>query len=322
MDTPDVSVVVTVQGHDESLPTCLAHLEQQSFPAARFEILVVDDASNDDTSGLLERYAEGAPVRVRRVPALEPAFAAAANRAIHDAHGAHVVFLRADLLASPNLVERHLATLDAPDVPFCSVGAVERHPHLPPGALTPYFLPEDQCPTNEGAALGHLDWRVDNFACARVALIDAGGFDASLPFPEFEASALAKKLETSNQRGRYTPEAVGYVWQAETLAHARNRQYARGYCLHAIRARTRDAEIERRFRMRRSRPRALYERMIQPFYIKACEGHEGDAQEIAHIYGRVLRNDRCRGFADAAAQRPPRPLAPAGNGEHISSLRV
>jgi glycosyltransferase involved in cell wall biosynthesis len=56
----DFSVIVPVYNGAETLDDCLAALVDQDYPRDRYEIIVVDDGSTDDTSQIASRY----PARV------------------------------------------------------------------------------------------------------------------------------------------------------------------------------------------------------------------------------------------------------------------
>ena len=54
---PDVSIVVATYNRCEGLGQLLYALAEQTYPADRFEVVVVDDGSTDDTSELLQTIA-------------------------------------------------------------------------------------------------------------------------------------------------------------------------------------------------------------------------------------------------------------------------
>jgi hypothetical protein len=58
------SVIVPVYNGSETLDACLSALVGQDYPPERFEIIVVDDGSSDNTAAIASRY----PVRLIRLP--------------------------------------------------------------------------------------------------------------------------------------------------------------------------------------------------------------------------------------------------------------
>ena len=100
---PEISVVLTSWSGPESLERCLGSLVEQTA-AGRFEVLVVD--------------AEGGPapgpnpspwLHLRRVDAPAGGEAAARNAGVRAARAGLVLLLSGDVVAAPDLVERHLA---------------------------------------------------------------------------------------------------------------------------------------------------------------------------------------------------------------------
>ena len=76
MNMPFVSVIIPVQNDLERLQTCLQALERQSYPQDRYEILVVDNASDapvasDASDASVE--APDAPAVAEQAPYVAPA---------------------------------------------------------------------------------------------------------------------------------------------------------------------------------------------------------------------------------------------------------
>ncbi|MFQ6092943.1 MAG: glycosyltransferase, partial [bacterium] len=59
-DTPLVSVVVAARNEEEHIGDCLAALAAQNYPQQSYEIIVVDDRSNDRTPEVVSRWVEEA----------------------------------------------------------------------------------------------------------------------------------------------------------------------------------------------------------------------------------------------------------------------
>jgi glycosyltransferase involved in cell wall biosynthesis len=56
MNRPRVSVIVLTYNHEKFVTTCLGGILAQDYP--NFEVVVSDDASTDETSSLIEKFAE------------------------------------------------------------------------------------------------------------------------------------------------------------------------------------------------------------------------------------------------------------------------
>ena len=111
---PRVSVIVPCRNAARTLPATLAAVAAQSLPPA--EVIVVDDASDDDSAGVAER--SGA--RVLRNQTRRNA-GGARNRALDVATGEVLAFLDADAVPSENWLERVAANL-ARDPAVVAVG--------------------------------------------------------------------------------------------------------------------------------------------------------------------------------------------------------
>jgi hypothetical protein len=111
---PRVSVIVPCRNAARTLPATLAAVAAQSHPAA--EVIVVDDASDDDSAALAERLG----ARVLRHETRRNA-GGARNRALDVATGEVLAFLDADAVPSTNWLERVAANL-ARDASIVAVG--------------------------------------------------------------------------------------------------------------------------------------------------------------------------------------------------------
>ncbi len=310
MEKPLISVLTAVRNQAPHLPTWLAHLEQQNYPSARFEIVIADHGSTDNTADLAERSARGGPVPTRTVRLDAGPVARGYNIGLREASGKFVLFLSPLLLASPNLVARHAAEQTRSETARCIIGAVRPHPQLAPGALTYWYLPEDQTHCEHNRPGGFLDWQINNLSLPRRMALDAGGLDEGLALSEFEGAELAWRLRHREDPGICCDEALAYAARGITFEEAYARQYARGYCLHRLIQITQSRDIPRRFLLQRNRLRQLADQMIVPFYERACRQAEPDTRLLGAVYRRTLRHARRRGFLDAKRGRPPLDLEP------------
>jgi glycosyltransferase involved in cell wall biosynthesis len=110
-----ISVVMPCHNADRWIATALQSVAQQSYPA--HEIIVIDDASNDDS--LAQIVKSGVPLKLMRVNSRNAAVAR--NAGIEVATGDWIAFLDADDIWFPNHLARAVELLSkANDVAFMS----------------------------------------------------------------------------------------------------------------------------------------------------------------------------------------------------------
>ncbi|WP_133500527.1 glycosyltransferase [Cognatilysobacter terrigena] len=107
-DTPRASIVIPVYSHVEHTLTCLRALAEHP-PSTPHEVIVVDDASSDDTSVLLPQIAG---VRYQR-RASNGGFIDTCNDGASIARGDVLVFLNNDTVPQPGWLDALLSTFDA-----------------------------------------------------------------------------------------------------------------------------------------------------------------------------------------------------------------
>ena len=81
----EVSVIIASRNHARSLESTLADLQRQQVEGIAWELIVVDNGSDDDTPSVLERAGERLPLIVINEP--EPGQNRARNRALEIARG-------------------------------------------------------------------------------------------------------------------------------------------------------------------------------------------------------------------------------------------
>lgn len=95
MTDPDVSVIVISYNDARRLPAAIASVQRQTLRS--LEIIVVDDASTDDTAGVVARLAEQDPrIRYERLPVNSGGCSAPRNRGIDLATAPWLMFCDSD----------------------------------------------------------------------------------------------------------------------------------------------------------------------------------------------------------------------------------
>lgn len=115
MNTIDFSVIVCNFNYGQFLQAAIESCLSQSYAADRFEIIVVDDGSSDNSLDVLERYATNP--RIRAVVQSNQGQSAAFCRGIEIARGNFVCFLDSDDLFHPeklSSVNKRIRELEPP----------------------------------------------------------------------------------------------------------------------------------------------------------------------------------------------------------------
>jgi hypothetical protein len=108
MARPFVSVIVPVRNAPGHIRRCLDALMQQTYPHDRFEVLVVDNGSTDETVAVIQSYA----VRLLVETSMASPYPAR-NLGIRHAQGDIIALLDADCTPAPTWLEQGVAPLAA-----------------------------------------------------------------------------------------------------------------------------------------------------------------------------------------------------------------
>ncbi len=93
---PSVSVVVAVYNRAGEIGSCIESLMNLIYPRLKYEVIVVDDASDDDTSSVVSRYGVKL-IRLER----NQGQSAARNVGVTEARGEIIAFIDSDCIAEP-----------------------------------------------------------------------------------------------------------------------------------------------------------------------------------------------------------------------------
>ncbi|SCF06424.1 Glycosyltransferase, GT2 family [Micromonospora haikouensis] len=168
-EAPDLSVVIPTYNRSHHLRTTLEHLARQHMSPDRFEVVVVDDGSTDDSFDVCHAFQSVLPLRYAYQPDLGFRASAARNRGARSATAPILVFLDTGSLPGPGFLDAHLAAhADGPAGGHAVAGyAYGYRPYDPTPDLAELLV------TEGGAAgvvdrYGHdprfFDWRHEHLA--------------------------------------------------------------------------------------------------------------------------------------------------------------
>jgi GT2 family glycosyltransferase len=109
-EPPFVSVIVPTHRRPDAVGRTLETIAASDYPKERFEIIVVDDGSGDETSGIVEALSAKLP-NLRYLAQENRGAAAARNNGARAARGEILLFNDDDILLAPDAMPRHVANL-------------------------------------------------------------------------------------------------------------------------------------------------------------------------------------------------------------------
>lgn len=111
---PFVSVIIPVYNDPERLKICLRALEEQTYPKEAYEVIVVDNGSDESIEPIVAEFSQArASYESLRRPY------AARNKGLVIARGEIIAFTDSDCIPAPNWIERGVAKLQS--VPNCGI---------------------------------------------------------------------------------------------------------------------------------------------------------------------------------------------------------
>jgi len=97
MPPVDVSVIVTTKNEEKNIENCLKSVKNQTYPADKIEIIVVDNNSTDRTVEIAKQFTD-------KVFTKGPERSAQRNYGIENASGEYILYLDADMILSETVL--------------------------------------------------------------------------------------------------------------------------------------------------------------------------------------------------------------------------
>lgn len=217
MSGPRLSVVIPTYNRRERLGRVLAAFRNQSVSPELFELVIVDDGSQDDTLAWLEQQRFPFAVQIRSQANGGPAVAR--NTGIRAAKGELILFVDDDVVPVSELIEEHLSVHEREprDVvvlgPLCSLPRYEQ----------PWIAWEQVQLEKQYAAMERGDYEptyrqfwTGNASVARASLFAVGLFEPK--YLRGEDIELGWRLAEQGVGFRFNPRARGFHHAERSLA--------------------------------------------------------------------------------------------------------
>jgi len=219
----NVSLIIPTHGKLPLLRRTLRSLELQEEGSPTFEVVVIDDASTDETPAFLDSYAGPLTLRVVRQEA-NRGRAAARNAGLRIASGELAIFLDDDMEVVPGFVRAHVQhhrsagvrTSADPAAPVAgatvakntvAIGNVTNAPEVTDSPIIRYMSTRGAQKIRDA---GDLPWRyfsTNNSSVLRSDLEAVGNFDEAFKTYGFEDLELGYRLHQRGLTFRFLPGA-------------------------------------------------------------------------------------------------------------------
>jgi len=188
---PSVSVVIPAYNEEKYLPLCLESIRKQDY-AGEYEVIVVDNASTDNTAKIALDWGARVVYESKRSPAC------ARQKGTEAATGEIIAFIDADTQAPPCwlstivscFVREPEAVVVSGPYAYFDVGRIARIASYVGSFINIILDQFFRKVSNKGSAI----WGC-NFAVRRLVLLGVGGFDTSIRFygEEYELSLRLRR---------------------------------------------------------------------------------------------------------------------------------
>jgi glycosyltransferase involved in cell wall biosynthesis len=204
------SVVIPTYNRLPILQKCLLALEQQQWNPdliSDYEIIIVDDGSQDQTLSWLEEHKSELP-HVKVFCQNHRGAAIARNLGVEKSQGDWVIFIDSDLVVTSDFLQAHAQALNLAqqkqqdDQRIFTYGAVINTCNFDNPTSEPYKI------TDFSAAY----FATGNVAIAKKWLLEAGLFDPMFSQYGWEDLELGVRLKKLGLKLIKCPKAVGYHW--------------------------------------------------------------------------------------------------------------
>lgn len=236
---PKVSIIVPVYNADGTIEACIHSLLGLNYPKENLEIILVDNASTDNTSDILTKYSKV----VKTLYEEKSGCGAARNRGLLNATGDIIAFTDSDCEVDKDWLRYIVCPLQKDDVGIVGGRILAKRPY---NKIEEFG---EEIHDNNRAINEFKPAYVDtaNWASRLSVLKIVGGFDKE--FTRGEDTDLAWRILRADYRLVYEPEAVVYHRNERSFWGLFCKGYVHGF--HSLRCLKKHELLLKQFRYRR-----------------------------------------------------------------------
>lgn len=230
---PELSIVMATYNRSVTLQRTLRHLNEQTLEPDRFELIVVDDASPDDTANVVKKLESSCRFRITFLRNKEnkgPGYTQ--NRGIEQAVAPLLMIMTDDVWMAPNALQSHIRYHEQySDVADAALGQVIQSPELNQTALLRNWDPFRFWQLEPMQMLPFYMFWACHVSCKREFMKEFGMFKehrgrgGPVAFEDLE---VGYRLGKHGMRLRYLDSAVAEHYHEYSMDGAEQRWYERG----------------------------------------------------------------------------------------------
>jgi spore coat polysaccharide biosynthesis protein SpsF (cytidylyltransferase family) len=189
---PEITVITRTYNSADVVSRSLDSSTNQTIDTGRYEVLVIDDGSEDDTEFVVQSYKKDYPNLIRFVETEHSGAMTTLNQGVDEALGKYIIILDADDTFEPPILERLYSVLESDyEVAYAYCDYYEQ---LPDGQTVRVDVSENLFDTIAAGILFRKE-----------SLLRCGCYDDDIRFPEYD---LLLKLQQIGLEGEYVDEAL------------------------------------------------------------------------------------------------------------------
>jgi len=214
------SVIIPAYNAAATLPACLEALAKQTTPRSAYEIIVVDDGSNDATARIAQDFS------IRVVSQANAGAAAARNHGAWLARAPILLFTDSDCAPAPDWIAQMLRPFEDPGVAGVKGVYGTRQREI----VARFVQLEYEDRYDRMGEFNQIDF-IDTYAAGyrRDIFLRMGGFATIFPKASVEDQEFSFRLARAGLRLVFAPQARVYHLHDQTLAEYIRRKFWIGY---------------------------------------------------------------------------------------------
>jgi glycosyltransferase involved in cell wall biosynthesis len=223
----DASIIIAVYNRSELLSQVLSALAKQTYTINKFEVVIVDDGSTENIELFIKKF--NIPFNLKFIKNNQNrGRAVARNIGINNASSDLIIFLDSDMIAVPELVEKHIE-YHKKNENAVGIGNIITSPTVNPTALSKYYDIKGVHKCKAGDRIPYRYFVSGNSSVRKKVLLDVGLFDENFVAYGGEDLELAYRLhKIKNVEFGYIESAISYHLDVSSIEKNCERMYEFG----------------------------------------------------------------------------------------------